>query len=386
MSTGWDFRPTALTGAERQLQEEVREFLGRELKADAAHRPALGMSSRYSPEFSRKLAARGWVGMAIPTAYGGHGRSAVERFIVTEELLAAGAPVAAHWVADRQTAPTLLAFGTEQQKRRFLPAIAAGACYFSIGMSEREAGSDLASVQTTAQRSPEGWRLSGTKMWTGAAHRNDYFVVLCRTSPAGDDRHQGLSQLIVDLRSPGLTVTPIPLLNGAHVFNEVRLDGVLVPDDMVLGNLGEGWHQVTSELAYERSGPDRYLSTFKVLETYLRGRATPPAPAHAEEAVGRLAARLWAIRQLSLSVARSIDEGRLPAVQGSIVKDLGTTFEQEVVAALGELTDEELDPGADDLFESLLAESVLMAPSYTIRGGTTEVLRTVAARALRSSG
>jgi alkylation response protein AidB-like acyl-CoA dehydrogenase len=385
MSTGWDFRPTTLTDPERQLQDEVREFLRQELKADPTYRPGLGMSSRYSPEFSRKLAARGWVGMAIPTAYGGHGRSAVERFIVTEELLAAGAPVAAHWVADRQTAPTLLAFGTEQQKRRFLPAIAAGTCCFSIGMSEREAGSDLASVQTTASRSPDGWRLDGTKMWTGGAHRNDYFVVLCRTSPPGDDRHRGLSQLIVDLRSPGLTVTPIRMLNGAHLFNEVRLDGVLVPDDMVLGNLGEGWQQVTSELAYERSGPDRYLSSFKVLEAYLEQRARPPVPAHAEETVGRLAARLWAIRQLSLSIARAIDEGRSPAVQGSIVKDLGTTFEQEVVAALGELADEELDPDAGDLFESLLAESVLMAPSYTIRGGTTEVLRTVSARALRSS-
>jgi alkylation response protein AidB-like acyl-CoA dehydrogenase len=323
--------------------------------------------------------------MAIPVEYGGRGRGAVDRFVVVEELLAAGAPVAAHWVADRQTAPTLLAFGTEEQRRRFLPAIAAATCWFSIGMSEPDAGSDLASVQTTAVPAPGGWRLSGTKVWTGGAHRNDYFVVLCRTSPLAGDRHEGLSQLIVDLRSPGITVTPIRLLNGAHVFNQVRLEDVFVPDELVLGTVGDGWRQVTSELAYERSGPDRYLSSFKVLETYVRERVEQPVPDRVAEVVGRLSGRLWAIRQLSLSVARAIDDGRSPAVQGSIVKDLGTTFEQEIVAALGELTDEELDPDADDLYASLLAESLLIAPSYTIRGGTTEVLRTVAARALRSS-
>lgn len=363
----------------------MRDFLRSELGDRSRWRPGLGMASRHSPEFSRKLAGRGWVGMAIPAEYGGHGRPAVDRYLVIEELLAAGAPVSAHWVADRQTAPTLLAFGTEEQRRRFLPVIARGECHFSIGMSERQSGSDLASVQTAATRVEGGWRIRGHKIWTGGAHLNHYFVVLCRTSPQTGDRHEGLSQLIVDLRAPGLTTRPIRLLNGAHLFNEVYLDDVFVPDDLVLGEVGDGWRQVTSELAYERSGPDRFLSSYQLLEAYVRERVGESPGSDVEEALGSLGARLAGIRQLSIAVARSLDEGRAPAVEAAMVKDLGTTFEQEVVQVLQGLVEEDPDPSAEELFETLLAEAVLLSPSYTIRGGTTEVLRSVAARGLRTA-
>jgi alkylation response protein AidB-like acyl-CoA dehydrogenase len=304
----------------------------------------------------------------------------VERFVVIEELLAAGAPVGAHWIADRQTAPTLLAFGTEAQRRRFLPAICAGRCFFSIGMSEPDAGSDLAAVGTTARRVEEGWVLNGTKIWTSHAHRNHFFCVLCRTGPRSGDRHEGLSQLIVDLRSPGLAVRPIQALDGSHHFNEVVLDEVFVPDDLVLGDIGDGWHQVTSELAHERGGPDRFLSAYQLLEHYLREwPATDPV---GTEEVGRLVARFWMIRQLSLSVARAVDLGRSPAAEAAMVKDLGTAFEQDTVATIQRLVDTEVDPGATSVLAQLLARSVLLSPSYTIRGGTSEVLRGLAARAL----
>jgi alkylation response protein AidB-like acyl-CoA dehydrogenase len=374
------FTPAVLTEEEEHLRSEVRAFLAEELPR-GSYEPGLGMLASYSPEFSRKLAGRGWLGMAIPPEYGGHGRTAVDRFIVVEELLAAGAPVAAHWIADRQYAPTLLTYGTEAQRERFLPAIAAGECYFSIGMSEPDAGSDLASVRSTATRVQGGWSLSGTKIWTSGAHMNHFFVVLCRTSPPGDDRHQGLSQLIVDLSSPGIKINPIPFLDGSHHFNEVVLDEVFVPDGMVLGEVGMGWLQVTSELSYERSGPDRFLSTWQLLERYLAERGDEAG--RAADAMGRLVARFWTIRQLSLSVARALQQGRAPAVEAAIVKDLGTTFEQEVVAVLQSLVEDDPDPGSSSLFESLLAQAVVTAPSYTIRGGTTEVLRSVAARGLR---
>jgi alkylation response protein AidB-like acyl-CoA dehydrogenase len=375
------FTPAVLTKDEEQLRSEVRTFLAEELPP-GSYAPGLGMNGSHSPEFSKKLAQRGWLGMAVPPRYGGHGRTAVDRFIVVEELLAAGAPVGAHWIADRQTAPALLTYGTEDQRQRFLPAISAGECYFSIGMSEPDSGSDLASVRTMATRVPDGWSLSGTKIWTSGAHVNHFFVVLCRTSPLEDDRHHGLSQLIVDLTSPGLTINPIPFLDGSHHFNEIVLDEVFVPDGMVLGDVGMGWQQVTSELSYERSGPDRFLSSWLLLERYLAER--PDEAAQAAEAVGRLVVRFWTVRQLSLSVARALQQGQAPAVEAAMVKDLGTTFEQEVVATLQTLVEDDPDPGSSSLFESLLAQSLVTAPSYTIRGGTTEVLRSVAARGLKA--
>lgn len=375
------FGPTTLSRAEEALRSEVRQFLAEELPPD--HRPGLGMAAAHDPEFSKKLAARGWVGMAIPPEYGGRGRTAVDRFIVTEELLSAGAPIAAHFVADRQTGPTLLHYGTEEQRRRFLPAISAGECWFSLGMSEPDSGSDLGSVRTAATKVEGGWSVNGTKVWTSGAHLNHFFVILCRTAPAEEGRkHSGLSQLIVDLHSPGITINPIPYLDGTHHFNEVVLDDVFVPDDMVLGELGSGWKQVTSELAYERSGPDRWLSPLPVLREFLResaGKALPDAEA---QVVGRLAARFWAIRQMSLSVARALDAGAAPAVEAALVKEIGTRFEQEVVEALRAVAETEIDADGGSMFHQLLAEAVLTSPSFTLRGGTTEILRSVAAKGL----
>ncbi len=375
-----DFAPTVLSPAEEELRSDVREFLRTELPPD--FRPGLGMAAGHDPEFSRKLAARGWVGMAIPPEYGGRGRTAVDRFIVTEELLSAGAPLGAHFVADRQTGPTLLHYGTEEQRRRFLPAISAGECWFSLGMSEPDAGSDLASVRTTATKVDGGWSVNGTKIWTSGAHLNHYFVVLCRTSAADGDRHAGLSQLIVDLSSPGVKISPIPYLDGSHHFNEVVLDDVFVADDMVLGEIGSGWRQVTSELAYERSGPDRYLSTFNVYREFLRAMADRPLDDSQARVVGQLAARFWTIRQLSLSVARLIDEKQAPAIEAALVKDMGTVFEQESIGLLRSAADTELDPRRGSLFTQLLAEAVLTGPAFTLRGGTTEVLRSIAAKGL----
>lgn len=374
------FAPTILTPAEENLRAEVREFLAAELEPD--HRPGLGMGARFDPEFSRKLAQRGWVGMAIPPEYGGHGRSAVDRFIVTDELLAAGAPILAHFVADRQTGPTLLRFGTEEQRKRFLPAICAGECWFSLGMSEPDSGSDLASVRSKATKVDGGWVLNGTKVWTSGAHLNHYFTVLCRTSPLGEQRHAGLSQLIVDLAAPGVKISPIPFIDGSHHFNEVVLDDVFVPDDMVLGEVGDGWRQVTSELAYERSGPDRYLSTFNVLRQFVASEVANPPTDEQARVVGRLTAWFWTIRQMSLAVARSLDAGEAPAVEAALVKDIGTKFEQEVIEVLRAAISQEIDPEGRTLFTQLLAEAVLTGPSFTLRGGTTEVLRSVASKGL----
>lgn len=267
------------------LRAEVREFLAGQRAEGKIGRDVDCWLTGWDEDFSRALAARGWLGMTVPVEYGGHGRSHLERFVVTEELLAAGAPVAAHWIADRQIVPSLLKYGTENQKQQYLPAIASGACYFGIGMSEPDSGSDLASVRTKATRVDGGWSITGTKVWTSGAHRAHAFFCLARTTAVDPaHRHDGLSQFIVDLHSPGVDIRPIVSMNGEHHFNEVILDDVFVADDMVFGTIGDGWQQVTSELSFERSGPERFLSTFTLLaETaeQMRSSAIPGIPTSA---------------------------------------------------------------------------------------------------------
>lgn len=230
-----------LPEAAEKVRKEVRTFIKEELQKGTFEPHCDSWLGGFSPEFSRKLGERGWLGMTWPREYGGHGRSALERFIVTEELLAAGAPVAAHWIADRQTGPLLLRFGTESQRKRFLPKISAGEWYFAIGLSEPNTGSDLVSVRTSAKKVENGWIINGSKIWTSGAHRAHYMIALCRTSPVTDERHEGMSQLIIDLASPGVTVRPIRLITGEHHFNEVILEEVFVPDEMVIGDIGNGW-------------------------------------------------------------------------------------------------------------------------------------------------
>ncbi len=374
------FASSELTDDELALQAEVREFLAAELPR-GSFEPGLGMAAGRDRGFSRALAARGWLGMALPRRYGGAERSVAERFIVVEELLRWGAPVRYHWVADRQTGPLLLRYGSETQRERFLPAICAGEVSFSIGMSEPDAGSDLAAVQTRATRTPGGWRVSGTKLWTGGAHENDWCVVLCRTSDE-QDRHDGLTQLIVDLHAPGVSVRPIAYMDGSEFFNEVALEEVLVADELVVGELGAGWAQNTSELSFERAGPERWLSTYLVVEQYLREHGA--GEARAQAAIGEAIAGWWGIRALSLSVARLLDAGEAPAAEAALVKELGTRFEQDVLDAIWRLVEDDPDPASASLFERLLAAAIVAAPSFTIRGGTNEILRSVAARALRA--
>ncbi len=360
------------------LRGEVRAFLAEERAAGGYQPRCDAWLSGHSPEFSARLAERGWVGMTWPRQYGGHERSYMERYAVLEELLAAGAPVAAHWIADRQTGPLLLRYGTGEQRQRFLPAMARGECFFGIGMSEPDAGSDLAAVRTAARPVEGGWALTGTKVWTSHAQRSHFMITLVRTTPLGEDRHLGLSQLIVDLRGPGVTVRPIKLLSGEPHFNEVVFEDAFVPAEMLVGAEGEGWKQVTSELAYERSGPERFLSTFPLLVATLNELGEDPGEAGARE-LGALHARLNALRGLSMDVARRLQAGEAPNVQAALVKDLGTTFERDLIEVARLLVS---PPSAGPEFRRLYQEAVTHAPGFTLRGGTNEILRGIVARGL----
>ncbi|HEX5587308.1 MAG TPA: acyl-CoA dehydrogenase family protein [Acidimicrobiia bacterium] len=382
------FELTELTVDELALRAEVRAFLAAELPR-GSYTPGLGMNAAKDPEFSQKLGARGWLGMALPTQFGGHDRSAVDRLVITEELLRWGAPVGHHWVADRQSGPVIARFGTEEQKRRFLPPICRGELSFSIGMSEPDSGSDLASLSTKATRDGDGWVVSGRKIWTSWADRNDWMILLCRTASIEEtgDKRLGMSQLIVDLRAPGVDVTPITFIDGTADFCEVVLDDVFVPEDLLLGELGAGWSQNTSELAFERGGPDRWLSTFLVVEELLREHeGDRPLPDELVDLLGSATANYWVLCNLTLSVARSIDAGGSPSIEASLVKEMGTRFEQDVLNAVLAFVEFEPSLPARSLLEQLLVTATLTAPSFTIRGGTNEVLRSVAAKGLQPSG
>ena len=372
MFQGLSFEAIQLPEAAEQLRQEVRDFL----ETETQWFPNSDFNAGESAEFSQRLASRGWIGMTWPRQYGGAERSFLERYVVTEELLAAGAPVGAHWIADRQSGPLLLKFGTEDQRQKFLPPITRGESFFSIGMSEPDTGSDLASIRTSAQRVEGGWLLNGSKIWTSYAHTNHYMVTLVRTEPPSENRHAGMSQFIVDLDDANVTVRGIKNLAAESDFNQVFFDDVFIPDDHVVGEPGNGWVQVMSELGYERSGPERFLSAFRVIVEFLREIQGNPT-LEQQALLGRLIAHLVTLRRMSVSVAGMLEEGKLPDTESALIKDLGNSFER-LVPELIRLNVSSPSPR----FLRTLNDCILHAPSFTLRGGTREIMRGVIARGL----
>ena len=373
--------PPADTNEVLALRAEFRAFLDREL---AGRSPRARSDNWYGFDrgFSRAMGQAGYLGMTWPKQYGGHERSAFERYVVVEETLAYGAPVGAHWIADRQSGPSIIKFGTEEQKETLLPKIAAGELAFGIGMSEPDSGSDLAATRTKAVRDGDIYRVTGTKVWTSFAHEADYVILFCRTSGTPADRHAGTSQLLIDLKNtPGLTIKPIIDLAGQHHFNEMHFEDAAVPAKMLLGNEGDGWNQVMSELAFERSGPERFLSSiellYQVIEA-LKGRDSDAA----QITLGRVTARLAVLRRLSRSVTAMLQDKQDAGLQAAIVKDVGALFELAMPDIARELIDAEPDPLAASAYTSVLANITLNAPSWSLRGGTREILRGIIARGL----
>ena len=367
------------------LRTSVREFLNADRAAHGWEPAVDSWLCGADPDFSARLGDAGFLGLTIPKRYGGHELGHLHRYVVTEELLLAGAPVAAHWFADRQVAPGLLTYGTEEQRERILPRIAAGRFYSAIGMSEPQAGSDLAATATRAARTDGGWTLNGRKVWTSGAHLAHQVVVLARTSPLDPDhRHAGFSQFLMPTDADGVTIEPIVTMDGEHHFNETAFTDVFVSDADVLGEIGDGWHQVTAELSFERSGPERILSTAPLLLGLLQALSRQAADQGVDDRtaaeVGDLVARLISLRQLSVSVAHALSAGESAANQAALVKDLGTRFEQESVDLAADLMDYVVP--ADNRLRALLAASRLHSPMFTLRGGTNEVLRGVIARGM----
>ncbi|MCZ6889035.1 MAG: acyl-CoA dehydrogenase family protein [Gammaproteobacteria bacterium] len=376
MFAGLSFDPVRLPEDAERLRDDVRRFVAENLPS--TYLPNSDFNEGHSVEFSRGLGARGWIGMTWPTKYGGAAKTFFERYVVTEELLAAGAPVSAHWIADRQSGPLMLRYGTEAQRQKYLPGITRGEIYFSIGMSEPNSGSDLASVRTRAEAVEGGWLVNGTKLWSTDAHRNHYMIALVRTEAPSENRHAGLSQMIVDLSGDGVNVRPIRNIAGDEDFNEVVFDDAFIPDANVVGEPGNGWEQVTSELGYERSGPERFLSAFRVFVEFVRTVGADPDPASAA-LIGRLASHFMTLRKMSISVAGMLQAGRSPGLEAALVKQLGNDFEK-LLPELVRLAVPELPSGHP--FRQSFEQTLLHSPSFTIRGGTREILRGVVARGL----
>ena len=372
-------RPVPSPAAITQLRQDVRAFIERE-RAAGRIRPGRQSWTTFDREFSLRCAERGYIAMTMPRAYGGHERTARERYVVCEELLAAGAPLGSHWIADRQSGPQILRNGTDALKSRVLPQIAAGRCTFGIGMSEPDSGSDLSSIRTAAAKVDGGWRLNGRKVWTTNAHHAEYMIVLCRTEPKGENRNAGLSQLVVALDGAGITVRPIVNILGVEEFNEVVFDDCFVPDENLLGQRGDGWKLVTQELSFERSGPDRILSTFAVLSA-LAEAAQTSEDRHAQAELGRMLARLVAIRKLSLSISERLALGEPIGADATIMKELGTTLEQEIPDVARRLIGARPDLSGNGV-DAVLATAILSAPSFSLRGGTREILKGIIAREL----
>ena len=365
-----------------QLRRDLRGFLaeaGRDWTPEIRARSWMG----FDRDFSRMVGARGWIGMTWPAVYGGGAKTGLERIVVLEEMLAEGAPVGAHWIGDRQSGPLILRLGTEEQRKRILPGIARGELAFCIGLSEPEAGSDLANLRTKCERVPPGsgkggWKMNGRKIWTTFAHKSDYMIALVRTSPApeGGSRHAGLSQFLVDLRLSGISIRPIRDLAGEDSFNEITFDDVMLREDDLLGEEGAGWAQATSELAFERSGPDRYLSSYPALAAGIDALHATPAPG-AEVTIGRMVARLNTLRGMSLSVGGMLERGESPGVEAALVKDAGNVFEQALPEQIRNLIDPSDSP---EELRRMLAGLAQLAPTFSLRGGTREILRGIIAR------
>jgi alkylation response protein AidB-like acyl-CoA dehydrogenase len=371
----------ALTPEQQAFRQEIREFLAQEVSPQTVTED--GWIVGFSREFSLKLGARGWIGLTWPKQYGGQARSYLDRVVLTEELLRAGAPAAAHWLGDRQVGPALLAYGSEEQKAEILPRVTRGEIVFCLGMSEPGAGSDLASLRTKAVEEGDYFSLSGQKIWTSFAHVADYAYLVARTD-SNAPKHKGISEFLIDMQMPVITVRPLVDITGEPHFNEVFFDNVRVSKKYLIGEKNRGWYQIASQLDYERSGIERLLSNYPLFRDTVRyaqeqGLTKDPlirnqlAQAQVELDLGRF---------MVYKVAWLLSQGHVPNHEAAMAKCFCTEVEQRIAQLVSSILGDYavLLPGSPAArLAGRAAREYLYAPAYTIQGGTSNVLRNIMA-------
>ena len=373
---------------QERFRKEVRDFLEGELEKGSFEAEDDAWVIGYSPEFSRRLGERGWIGLTWPREYGGGGLSYLDRLIYTEEVLRYGAPVGAHWFAERQIGPSILAYGTEEQKEEFLPRITQGELIFGLGLSEPEAGSDLASVRTLALEKDDCYVINGQKVWTSGAHHSDYVYLVVRTDPDAP-KHRGISEFIVDMKTPGISVRPLLFMTGKHHHNEVFFDDVRVPKTSLIGEKNRGWYQIARQLDYERSGMERLMSNyplFRNIVEYARATLRDGRPLSQDPLVRQKLAELHVGfevgRLLIYQVAWFLSQGVVPNYQTAMAKAYCTEFCQRLASTAMQILGPygQLRPGSKRIpFLPGATETYMFSPGYTIQAGTSEILRNIIA-------
>lgn len=368
---------------QKRFRQEVREFLENEIRQGLWEPMCDGWIQGYNPDFTRRVAQRGWIGLTWPKEYGGQGRSHIDRLILTEEMLRYGAPAACHWFADRQVGGAILAFGTEELKREFLPRIASGEAYFGVSMSEPGAGSDLASLQTRAVEDGDYYVINGQKTWTSCAHFAHYFYLVARTDPQAP-RHRGISEFIVAADSPGLTRLPIIDITGTEAWNDLFFDNVRVHKRYLIGQKNRGFYQILNQLDYERSGMERLMGNYVLFEAiirFARENKLSQDPAIRFK-LAQLQIEFEVGRLLIYRVASVMEEGRAPTWESAMSKAFCTEFEKRVANTAMEVLGPygQLVKGSRYVpLRGIAAHSYLGSRGYSLQGGTTEILKNILA-------
>ncbi len=376
------------TEEQEAFREEVRNFLEEELKKGTFEPTCDGWIQGYSPEFTKKVAEKGWIGLTWPREYGGGERSNIERLVLTEEMLRYGAPAACHWFADRQIGRAIIAYGTEEQKSELLPQILKGEAYVGLGMTEPEAGSDLASLKTRAVADGDYYVIDGEKMWTSCARFMTHVYLVARTDPDAP-KHRGISEFVVDASLPGVTIRPTIDITGSEAWGEVFYDNVRVHKKYLIGEKNRGFYQILHQLDYERAGLERLMGNYPLFDGIIRFTKETEQngkPLCEDTLIRHKLAQLQIEfeigRLLTYRVVLVMDEGRAPNVEAAMAKAYCTSFEQRLASVATEIL---------GLYGQLLAESkwapiLGMAPhsylgskGYSLQAGTTEVLKNIVA-------